>query len=46
MNFWRKDYKSKVSELAEIYNKEVDKLVQTGYIAKLKSDHVSQSSES
>lgn len=33
-------------QLAVIYNKEIDKLVQAGYIAKLSNDEVSQSPES
>lgn len=36
----------KKPDLAEIYNKEVDKLVQAGYIAKLRPDQVTQSPES
>lgn len=36
----------KKPQLAKIYNTEVDKLVQAGYIAKLNDDQVCQSSES
>lgn len=42
---WAERQLQRKPEFAEIYNKEVDKLIQAGYIAKLSTDQVCQSSE-